>query len=91
MECDLALNDSAITRKPYTTDNLHPADFGPDPLANGQVNQFSGLLPELTRIIIYDAESFMTLFVGRVYESEENLSLGLGQLCNYIVGMHSKF
>ena len=78
MECDLALNDSAITRKPYTTDNLHPADFGPDPLANGQVNQFSGLLPELTRIIIYDAESFMTLFVGRVYESEEKFVAGFG-------------
>jgi hypothetical protein len=78
MECDLVLNDSQAVRKPYETDTLHPASFGSNPLANGQINQLNDILPELTRIIIHDSENFMTLFVGRVYKSEEKFIANFG-------------
>ena len=71
LECNLVLNNSTYQRKDYEIDNLHSIDFAKLPLANGHVNQFNGLLPELTRIIVYDSYSFMTLFVGRVYKNEE--------------------
>ena len=71
LECNLVLNNSTYQRKDYELDSLHSIDFAELPLANGHVNQFNGLLPELTRIIVYDSYSFMTLFAGRVYKNEE--------------------
>ena len=78
LECDLILNNRQTVRKAYEVDSLHPLAFGPNPLANGQVNQFNGLLPELTRIIVHDSSNFMTLFVGRIYKSEEPFLTSLG-------------
>jgi hypothetical protein len=78
LECNLVLNNSTYQRKDYVIDSLHHVDFAKLPLANGHVNQFNGLLPELTRIIVYDSSSFMTLFVGRVYKNEEPFLSYLG-------------
>ena len=78
LECNLVLNNSQIVKKPYEIDTNHPSEFGSKPLANGQVSQYNGLLPELTRLIIHDSSTFMTLFIGRVYRSEEPFLPNLG-------------
>ena len=78
LECNLIINNRQTVRKAYEVDSLHPLAFGPNPLANGQVSQFNGLLPELTRIIVHDSSNFMTLFVGRIHKSEEPFLANLG-------------
>ena len=71
LECNLVLNNSQIVKKPYEIDTNHPLAFASKPLANGQVNQYVGVIPELARIIVHDSSNFMTLFIGRVYRVEE--------------------
>ena len=77
MEMKITLNNSgARHRKNWTGSE----DLGKDPLANGQINQFNGLLPEFTRIIVHETDTYMTLFVGRIYISEEKFEFPMGNI-----------
>ena len=67
MECKLRLANYSLRRKDWTGSEA----LSENPLANGQLGQFSDKLPEYTQIIIRETETFMTLFVGMVYISEE--------------------
>ena len=78
LECNLILNNVQSVKKPYEVDTNHPLAFGSLPLANGQVNQFFDVIKELTRVIVFDSSNYMTLFLGRVYRTEEPFVAGFG-------------
>ena len=67
MECKLRLANHPLQRKDWDGSSA----LADNPLANGQLGQFSDKLPEFTQIIVRESETFMTLFVGMVYRSEE--------------------
>jgi len=81
MEAALTLNNSGARHSKNFTGSTA---LGKNPLANGQINQYHGLLPEFTRIIIHESDSYMTLFVGRVYVVEEKFEWPYGNVMHLL-------
>jgi len=77
MEMKITLNNSGARHNKNWTGS---EELGQDPLANGQISQFNGLLPEFTRIIVHETITYMTLFVGRIYVSQDKFEFPMGNI-----------
>ena len=77
MEMKLTLGNSGAR---HSKDWTGSEELGQDPLANGQISQYNGLLPEFTRIIVHEASTYMTLFVGRIYVVEDKFEFPQGNI-----------
>ena len=81
LEMELTINNrQAKPRTGFTEPNASNYTFGEDPLVNPQLGQFHNLLNEHTEIIVHETDTFMTLFVGRIYESDEKYELTRGSV-----------
>ena len=81
LEMELTINNrQAKPRTGFTEPNASNYTFGEDPLVNPQLGQFHYLLNEHTEIIVHETDTFMTLFVGRIYESDEKYELTRGSV-----------
>ena len=78
LEMELSLqNRQAKPRSTFTEPNNNYV-FGEDPLVNPQLGQFHNLLNEDTEIIVHETNTMMTLFVGKVYTSDEKYDISRG-------------
>ena len=78
LQIKLTLNNRQNKPRGTFTEPNNSYTFGEDPLVNPQVPQFHGLLAEFTRLMVFEADTYMTLFVGRVLKREETYDLARG-------------
>ena len=78
LQIRLTLNNRQSKPLGTFTEPNNSYTFGEDPLVNPQIPQFHGMLNEFTRIIVYETDTFMTLFVGRIIKREETYDLSRG-------------
>jgi len=80
LEIELVLNNrQSQPRSTFSEPNANYT-FGEDPLVNPQLGQFHDLISEHTEILVHENDTFMTLFAGRVYVTDEMYDISSGSV-----------
>ena len=84
LEATILLNNRHVRPQGDFVEPTSGQTFVEDPLVNPQIPQFFDYIPDNARIIIHDSTTYMTLFVGRVFISDEAFSIDRGSTLELI-------